>query len=135
MCGERGASVTLIRGYMLDFKSLSSGAPIPPVNASDLKRVWALTSEEPRRESAAGGSVGWDVRLIADQCSQRADPLAVFFRAALLGPLLEGGLLDEWRKGDRPADVVFQILATFPLPNGIQGFRPDEFADALRKAR
>jgi hypothetical protein len=29
---------------------------------------------------------------------------------------------------------VFQALATFPLPEGIQRFRADEFADALRKA-
>jgi hypothetical protein len=74
------------------------------------------------------------MRLIAGQCRLGADPLAIFFRVALLRPLLESGLLDEWRDGDRPHDVVFQTLATFPLPEGIQNFRADEFADALRKA-
>jgi hypothetical protein len=29
---------------------------------------------------------------------------------------------------------VFQALATFPLPEGIQNFRPHEFADALSRA-
>jgi hypothetical protein len=29
---------------------------------------------------------------------------------------------------------VFQTLATFPLPDGIQNFRHDEFARALRNA-
>jgi len=43
-------------------------------------------------------------------------------------------LLDECRDGDRPYDVVFQVLAIFPLPDGIQSFRPDEFADSLRTA-
>jgi hypothetical protein len=111
---------------MLDFESLSSAKPVPAVAASDMKRVWALTSEAPRPEGAALGSVGWDIRLIAGQCSQGADPLAVFF---------ESGTLDDWRDGDHPHDVVFQALATFPLPKGIQAFRPDEFADALRKAQ
>ena len=119
---------------MLDFKSLQSGEPVPAADASDMKRVWELTSEALRRESAEAGSVGWDIRLIAGQCGQGADPLAVWARVALLRALLQRGLLDDWRGGDRPYDVVFQALATFPLPKGIQGFRHEEFADALRKA-
>src|SRR5215831_13733089 len=119
---------------MLDFESLSSGKPVPPVDASDMRRVWELTSQAPHGETGAQGSLSWDVRLITGQCSESADPLAVFFRAALLRPLLESGLLDAWRDGDRPDDLVFQTLATFRLPEGIQGCRPDEFIDALRKA-
>lgn len=109
---------------MLDFESLSSGRPVPAVDASDMKRVWELISKAPRRDTAAGGSVGWDVSLIAGQCSQGADPLAVFFRVALLSPLLESGLLDEWRDGDRPDDLLFQALATFPLPEVFRVFVP-----------
>ena len=119
---------------MLDFEALSSGKPLPPVDASDMKRVWELTSDARRGEIGAPGSLSWDVRLISGQCSQSADPLAVFFRVALLRPMLESGLLDAWRDGDHPDDLVFQTLATFGLPEGIQGFRPDEFIDALRKA-
>ncbi|MFY9724066.1 MAG: hypothetical protein WB579_23580 [Bryobacteraceae bacterium] len=119
---------------MLDFESLSSGKPVPAADASDMKRVWELTSEAPRRESAAPGSASWDIGLIASQCGHGADPLAVSFRVALLRALLRGGLLDEWRDGDRPYDVVFRVLATFPLPEGIQGLRSDEFAAALRRA-
>jgi hypothetical protein len=29
--------------------------------------------------------------------------------------------------GERPYDFVFQTLATFPLPGGLQSFRPDVF--------
>ena len=119
---------------MLDFESLSSGKPVPAVEASDVKRVWELTSEAARHQGATPGSVGFDKRLVASQCSEGADPLAVFFRVALLRPLVESGLLDNWRDGDRPHDVVFQTLATFPLPDGIQNFRTDEFARALRNA-
>src|SRR5438105_3094090 len=77
--------------HMLDFESLSSGKPVPAVDVSDMKRVWELTSAAPRPEGAAPGSIGWDIRLIAGQCSQGADPLAVFFRVALLRPLVESG--------------------------------------------
>jgi hypothetical protein len=119
---------------MLDFESLLSGKPIPAVDARDMKRVWELTSEAPRPEGAAPGSLSWNIRLIAGECSQGSDPLAVFSRLALLRPLLASRLLDEYRSGDRTHDVVFQTLATFALPEGIQTFRPEEFVDALRKA-
>jgi hypothetical protein len=118
---------------MLDFEALSSGKPVPAVDAGDLKRVWELTSKAPRVESATPAALGWSVRVIAGQCSPGADPLAEFFRAALLRPLIEDGLLDEWRDGERPHYVVFQTLGTFPLPEGIQRFRPDQFIDALRR--
>jgi hypothetical protein len=117
---------------MLDFEALSSGKPVPAVDASDMKRVWELTSEAPDSQTAALGAVSWDARLIAGQCSQGADPLAVFFRVTLLRLLLENGLLDEWLDGDRPDHIVFETLAAFPLPEGFQGFRPDEFIESLR---
>ncbi len=120
---------------MLDSESLLSGKPVPPVGTSDVKRVWELTSEARSGERAPNESVGFCVRSIAGQCSQGADPLAVLVRVALLSPLLESGLLDEWRDGERPHHVVFQTLATFPLPEGIQRFRSDEFIDTLRRAR
>ena len=118
---------------MLDFASLSSGKPVPPVAASDMKRVWELTSDASTVKSESPGSVGLGVGLIAGVCSQSADPLAVFARIALLKSLLESGLLDEWRDAERLHHVVFQTLAIFPLPEGIQQFRPDEFIDTLRR--
>lgn len=118
---------------MLDLESLLSGKPIPPVDANDVKRIWELTFDSPEGQQAPNACMGWDVRLVIEQCSQGADPLAVFFRASLLKSLREGELPDEWRDGGRFHDVVFQTLATFPLPEGIQSFRPDEFVEALRK--
>lgn len=118
---------------MLDFESLMSGAPVPTVGAGDVRRVWEFISEATPRIGVPPGTVGFNIALIAQQCGKGADPLAVFFRAAFLDPLVQSGLLDSWRDGDRPHDVVFQAIATFPLPDGIQSFRPEEFAEALRK--
>jgi hypothetical protein len=117
-------------GPMLDLESLSSGKSVPVVNRSDMKCVWELTSELPQPEN---GCVGLDIRLIREQCSPGADPVAVWARVTLLRFLLGTGLLDKWRDADRPNDIVFETLARFPLPEGIQNFRPDEFADALSK--
>jgi hypothetical protein len=79
------------------------------------------------------GTVGFEIALIAQQCGEGADPVAVFFRTALLQSLLQTGLLDVWRDGDRLYDVVFEAIAAFPLPHGLQGFRPEDFGEALRK--
>ena len=117
---------------MLDFESLSAGAPVPTVEPSDVKRVWEFTSEMPGRLGQAPGAVGWDIDLIAGQCSEGADPIAVFFRTALLRPLLDDGSLEGWREGERIHEVVFRMLATFPMPDGIQGFRLEGFVEALR---
>jgi hypothetical protein len=78
---------------MLDFEWLSSGKRVPAVEASDMKRVWELTSEAARHKGATPGSVSVDIGLVVSQSSQGADPLAVFFRVVLLTPLLASGLL------------------------------------------
>ena len=42
---------------MLDFESLTSGAPVPPVNPDDVKRVWRFIWE------AVGGAQPPKVKL------------------------------------------------------------------------
>lgn len=129
-----GESAILIRGYMLTLQSLSSGLPLPPVDPTDMRRVWELWSNVLERQTESSGGVGLDVRFIREQCSQGADPVAVWARVALLGTLLGTGLLDNWRDGDQPNGIVFETLARFPVPEGIQNFRPEEFLASLRKA-
>jgi len=119
---------------MLDFESLRSGKSVPAVDMSDIKRVWGLISELPQPETEPSGPVGWDIRLIRERCSQGADPVAVWARVVLLRMLLGTELLDKWRDADRPHDIVFETLARFALPEGIQNFRPDEFVNALNNA-
>ena len=118
---------------MFDFESGSF--PVPAVNKSDMKRVWEWElTFVPLPETQSSGCVSFDIRLIREQCSQGSHPLAVWVRVSLLRLLLGTGLLDKWRDADRPHDIVFETLARFPLPEGIQNFRPDEFADALSNA-
>jgi hypothetical protein len=87
-----------------------------------------------RTAEGTPGALSFDVRPIRQLCGQDADPVAVWTRVSLLRLLLATGLLDKWRDTDRPHDIVFETLARFPLPEGIQNFRPDEFADALSNA-
>jgi len=131
---QEANSVILIQGYMLDFESLRSGKSVPAVDMSDIKHVWGLISELPQPETEPSGPVGWDIRLIRERCSQGADPVAVWARVALLRMLLGTELLDKWRDADRPQYIVFETLARFPLPEGIQNFHPDEFVNALNNA-
>lgn len=119
----------------MDFKSLMAGGPVPVVGADDVRRVWEFITKTNPRMGAAAGAVGIDIRLIAQQCGEGADPVAVWARVALLQTLLQSGLLDDWRDGDRPYDVIFEAMAAFPLPDGVRRFRPEDFVEALRKPR
>jgi hypothetical protein len=123
---------------MLDFESLTSGAPVPPVNPDDVKRVWRFIWEAVGGRQAAEGeasaAIGFDVGLIAQQCGPGADVLAVFFRTALLQPLLREGMLDDWREGNELRVSVFGAAATFPLQNGIKSFDPKAFIERLRSS-
>ena len=117
---------------MTESGSLESVTPLGPVNADDLKRVWHLI----HNVSAIGRepSSGIDARLITLHCEPGADAPAVFFRAALLQYLFQEGLLDDWRDGDELTDPVFQLGASFPIEQGVQGFDPASFIKSLPRA-
>ena len=112
--------------------SIESGTPLPPVNADDLKRVWGLMQ---RAVADHGLGIGIDVRIISQECEPGADVNAVFFRAAVLQHLFESRLLDEWREGDEPAALVFQVGAIFPMEQGVQGFDPADFIERLHSKK
>jgi hypothetical protein len=124
---------------MLDFESLTSSEPVPPVNPDDVKCVWRFIWEAVAGRQAAEGEASapaacFDAGLIAQQCSSGADVLAVFFRSALLQPLLRQGMLNDWREGDELHDAVFGAAATFPLQDGIESFDPKAFIERLRSS-
>jgi hypothetical protein len=120
---------------MLDIESIMAGKPIPPVRAADMERVWEFIFKDSIGEVSTTPTVGFNLRVITGQCGPDADLLASFVRATILKQLLEEGLLDAWRDGKHPNGTVFQVLASFPLPDGTAGFRSDEFIDVLRKAQ
>ena len=92
-----------------------------------MRRLWECES---RRESNSSGHGGWDIDSI-----HGLDPdWAVRARVTLLSALLRTRFLDGWRDGDRPSDIVFETLARFPIPEGVQNFRPEDFVKTLRNA-
>jgi hypothetical protein len=99
-----------------------------------LKRIWTLLSaSRPGGAATDVAAVALDLRLLATNCSNGADTLAVFVRATLLNMLIEGGMLDQWREGDGLPDFIFKSLAAFPLPEGMIGFNPPDFLAALQR--
>jgi hypothetical protein len=111
----------------MESKPLHADTPLDPVGADDLKRVWRLI-----RNLIAdhGTGIGIDARMISEQCGPGTDANAVFFRAALLQHLFEAGQLDDWREGNEPAALVFQVAAVFPMEQGVQGFDPADFIES-----
>jgi hypothetical protein len=119
----------------MDFSTLTAGGPIPTVNPGDLRRVWELTRETQtqfleNREPEAGGpqpAVGICVSVLAQVCSPEANVLAVWARSALLGILVDQGLLPSWQRGAELDDAVFDTAATCPLDR----FDPEAFLQQL----
>ncbi len=124
---------------MLNPFSLLSGKLIPAIDHGDLKRVWLMMAAVKReRETAFSDEsekhgISFNKSVIEQEIqSPVADSLAVFARITVINYLLDAAFLEEWRKNDQPDDRVFETAAVFPLPNGVQGFAPDEFMIALR---
>ncbi len=105
---------------MLDLKSIVD-SPIPPVDPLDLQTFWALQS----RHSEDPG-VAYATSAILSACKNpAADPLALFARSTFIHVLLQHGLLNKWCDGSEMQKVVFEAVAAYPLPNGLQQADPD----------
>jgi hypothetical protein len=104
-------------------QSLGEGAPLPPIDPEDLKRIRDYfqtvraklakapglqdgTPEEPR--------FGVQLNLIAEHCSPGANVEALFFRYSILEMLTRQGLLSPWRHGEEFDDFVFNVFASYP---------------------
>jgi hypothetical protein len=122
----------------VDFSALSAGRPIQTVNPGDLRSVWELMHEtrgkirgEPRvRLGGPQPTIGIDVKLLARVCSPEANVLAVWARSALLGILVQQGLLTSWQRGTQLDDAVFNVAAAFPI-TALDQFDPDAFLQQL----
>jgi hypothetical protein len=72
------------------------------------------------------------VRAIAQIChSETADNFAVWARTALLEILFQEGRLDKWREHDNLNEKLFEVAASFPLPQGLNGFDAQDFLASL----
>ena len=108
------------------------GRPVPAVRADDLRRIWSfLISMQTADTKAQEGSTSVSLKLLAGLCDPHANVLAVWFRAALIETLHREGRLDRWRQGDSLTERVFEITASFPLPQGPEKFDLDALMAAL----
>jgi hypothetical protein len=93
------------------YESVRSGAPAPPVEPEDVKRVWQLirttrqrlaNARGPREAGGSSGevAVGIQDNLVAEHCSPGANSSVVFFRCQMLGVFLKQGLLAPWQHGE-----------------------------------
>jgi hypothetical protein len=53
----------------------------------------------------------------------------------MLEYLFDSGMLDGWREGNEPVEIVFEVGAIFRMEQGVQGFSPAEFIDRLHSER
>jgi len=114
-----------------DFRA-SLGRPVPEVHADDLRRVWSfLASMQAADTKAQEGANSVSLKLLAGLCDPHANVLAVSFRAMLIEILLRQGRLGRWRQGDSLTDRVFEITASFPLPQGLEKADLDALIAAL----
>ena len=110
----------------------SLGRPVPEVHADDLRRVWSLLASMPTADTKAQeGVTSVSLKLFAGLCDPHANVLAVWLRAALIEILLRKGRLDRWRQGDSFTDRVFEVTASFPLPQGLEKADRDALIAAL----
>ncbi len=112
---------------MLDLNSVMD-ANIPAANPLDIQRFWSLQFQH-----SADTSVSYSADAILQVCqSESADPVVVWARTALIGILRQEGLLDKWLTDEGLSKAVFEAAASFPLPNGLQDFNPDQLLANLR---
>jgi hypothetical protein len=105
--------------------SIDAGAPLPPVEASDLKAIFELY-QSLRPNSALG------FNAVKASISAGSNMEAVSLRYMMLLPLLETGDLSPWQHGGELDDVVFQVAATFQLDRSLTVFPGYAIVEELR---
>ncbi len=113
--------------------------PIQSVDPEALKRVWAFLEDlhatlktRPTSADEPRGKPGIDVRVFAHLGGPSDDPKALGLRNTLLQFMDRTGILNPWKHEGRFADPVFQLAASWTLPN-IGQFDPEKFVRELEK--
>src|SRR5215831_13163767 len=115
---------------MGDLDHLSGRTPLQEVDAEALIRFWRFTEQHQAETPLA--CISYDIRLVQDQVGPGCDPISALFRTGLLKMLFQRGLLDDWREGAELRRVVFDVAASFPIPNGVEGFDAEVFLNEVR---
>jgi hypothetical protein len=104
------------------------GAPVPPVEVDDLRRLHAISVDMAKRYVGKNGVIS--VELMARACNRGANLPAVWFRYTRLRSLARKGVLAEWQYGADFDDAVYRVAASIPM-NGLQ-LDQEAFVQRLR---
>jgi hypothetical protein len=82
--------------------------PVPTVDPADLRKVWVIMIESPDTRATC-------INVFESACSQGANVLAVWYRAAILELCERLGLLSRWLRDGHLDDAVINVAANFPV--------------------
>ena len=99
-------------------EQFNSGAPIPPVSASDIKQMWDAThrmnAERPPRPNVAIGLGVYAAYGVEAAASRPEEFMAIMWRYRLVSALVERGVLSDYMNGDELDEKAFHAAATIP---------------------
>ncbi len=119
----------LLHSFRTFLKEAEDGAPIPAVDAQDLKHLHELCVERSKRYVGKDGVISLDVTERA--CTPGANVPAVWLRHTQLRQLYRQGLLAQWQHGTELEHAVFRLAAKIPM-TGVQ-LDQDRFLRELRE--
>lgn len=110
---------------LMDLESLLT-RPVPTVQAEDMHRMWELV----KRLQPHGQVMGLGEDVLAQTCPTCSDLSALWGRTALV--YFVGKYLDTQRdqqpiQNTPDFGLLLERMATYPLPNGLQGFDAADF--------
>lgn len=123
--------------------NVSKDGLIVSVEPSDLKNVWKM-GEELREQHGLKEHGSIDPKIFAAVCSPGANVMALWYRASMLGVIVQQTGLLAPELPDDARDVVFNVAARFPikqmepgivydgLPLDVQAF-VEQIEDELRQ--
>jgi hypothetical protein len=122
-------TVDLLHSFRTFLKKAEGGAPIPAVDAEDLKHLHELCVERAQRYVGKDGVISLEATERA--CTPGANVPAVWLRHTQLRHLYRQGLLAEWQHGTELQDAVFRLAAAIPI-HGVQ-LDQEKFLRQLRE--
>jgi hypothetical protein len=126
-------------------ETFNSGAPIPPVNAFDIRQMWdasrrmnAEMSLDPNHAVGLGVYAAYGVEAASTRPEQF---ILVHLRHSLMSDLVGRGVLNDYMQGEELDEKVFHAAATIPCSKDdwagvlVQLSRAQSSAGVVEKAK
>ena len=117
-----------------DLEAWAAGGQTPPVNPADVKALFEFMRKagaDLKPGDTEQPAIGFNAEVLAQVCSPEANVTAVWLRSAIIGMLLQTGLLSPWQSEGHLDDAIFEVAASFPFA-GLERFNTEEFIQKLR---